>query len=65
MYAHTYVHMYIRHVVFTGIILAFNVTSTKVTSKLALQKEVTIISHNVIYKLLELLKVRVYHVFVM
>ena len=41
-----------------GLILGFNVTQNKVTAALAKQREVKILSHNVIYKLLELLKVR-------
>ena len=40
-----------------GVILAFGVSSTKSVKALARQKNVTIHSHTVIYKLLELLKV--------
>lgn len=40
-----------------AIILGFNVSCTKSTAALMKQREVTLIAHNVIYKLIELLKV--------
>ncbi len=41
-----------------GYLLAFNVTVSKTVHTLARNKGVTIISHNVIYKLMDMLKVR-------
>ncbi len=44
-------------VCFAGYVLAFNVSVSKTMNSLARIKGVTIISHNVIYKLMDLLKV--------
>ena len=43
---------------FAGVILAYNVIATKGMIQMAIEREVMIISHNVIYKLLEQLKVQ-------
>ena len=57
-----HVHVHVRKLVLylpTGVILAFGVSRPKDVSTLATQKKVTILSHKVIYKLLDQLKVRV------
>lgn len=41
----------------SGLVLAFNVSCNKAIASLATQRHVTVLSHNVIYKLVELLKV--------
>ena len=40
-----------------GVVVGFNVRYTKAVEALARLREVTLLTHNVIYKLLELLKV--------
>lgn len=45
-----------------GVVLAFNVSYTKITGALAKQREVTVLTHSVIYRLLELLKVHILYI---
>ena len=63
LYIHVHVaplpYMYLKlFYSFAGVILAYNVIATKAMIQMAIEREVTIISHNVIYKLLEQLKVQ-------